>query len=897
MEAEVSFGTWLRKQRRTLDLSQRTFASQVGCAEVTLRRIEAGTLKPSKELAGLILENLGIPEMDRAPWICFARGLTGFPGQRSSSANRQITNLPAPLTSFVGRKKEQLDVINLISKHRLVSLGGPGGVGKTRLCIKVGEQVLNNYADGVWLVELAPILDPTLVPRAVAIAIGLRDEPQRPVIDMLSDHLREKKMLLILDNCEHLLDSCAQLAAALLKQCPALKILATSREALGMLGEAVYHVPSLELPDIEQLLEKFRDCESARLFEERAQLAQTDFTLTIENATSVSKICHRLDGIPLALELAAARINAFSTEQIAAQLSESFSLLTMGNRTALPRHQTLRAAIDWSYDLLSQAEKTVFQRLSIFVDGWTVDAAQCICSDANTNSQLVLDLLTQLINKSLVVTQEEFGKIRYRMLETIRQYANEKLVELGESDSLRDRHLRYFLNLAETAEPHLIRPEQLEWLPLLDADYENLRVALEWSLIIELPEASLRLCAALGRFWLIRCYWLEGSKWLEKALAKSTENSSSLEMAARVKSLYQQAELANQLDDLERMKQYSELSLTLAHEGSDERDVSIAQFYVGYSLIRHGDNDQARLLIEQSLADFRESNDFYWQAYCYQVLSEILETQGELRFTERVIQDLTLAKKAGERLILADALWNYSKWLHMSNNLDEAIKYAKEADGLFEEMGSKQSLTSNLFAEIAWTNGAYQEARSYYLEIEKRYNLLGERNLRSMMLGNLGRLAIEQGDLGEAQAYSEQALTIARELDNTDEIAMRMAELGIGCYLQGNFKKCRQYFSESISMIRRFGTYLPKRHILFLMVNHFERKELVKTAYILGALDSSRSECARPITPLNLRYYRRAETRARHALGDEGFASAFTEGQKMSLDEALDLALKTVEET
>ena len=259
MQDEISFGTWLRKQRRALDLTQKALADQVGCAEVTLRRIEAGRLKPSKELASVLLEKLGMPRAEWPQWIYFARGLSDFPSQLNPSAKRQITNLPAPLTTFIGRENEQSDVIRLITKHRLVTLTGSGGVGKTRLSLKVGEQGLEDFADGVWFVELAPILDPLLVPRTVAIAIGLRDEPQRPVIDMLSDYLRDKNILIILDNCEHLLDACAQLADTLLKHCSSLKILATSREALGILGEAVYHVPSLELPDIQQLLEKFKE--------------------------------------------------------------------------------------------------------------------------------------------------------------------------------------------------------------------------------------------------------------------------------------------------------------------------------------------------------------------------------------------------------------------------------------------------------------------------------------------------------------------------------------------------------------------------------------------------------------------------------------------------------------
>lgn len=312
LSEEISFGQWLRQRRRMLDLTQQGLADEVGCARITLRRIESGALKPSKELAQILLEKLGLPEMERPRWIQFARGYSDFPARLVDSiASKPLTNLPASLTSFIGREKERAEILKLISKYRLVTLVGPGGVGKSRLSLKAGEQIVGDYTHGVWLVELAPILDPSLIPRSTAIAIGLRDEPQRPVIDMLSDYLSEREMLIILDNCEHLLDACAQLVDTLLKRCPNLKILATSREALGVLGEAVYHVPSLGLPDLQQLLETFRDYESVRLFEERAQLTQMNFSLTMENISSVAKICKHLNGIPLAIELAAARVSMF----------------------------------------------------------------------------------------------------------------------------------------------------------------------------------------------------------------------------------------------------------------------------------------------------------------------------------------------------------------------------------------------------------------------------------------------------------------------------------------------------------------------------------------------------------------------------------------------------------
>ena len=432
MQEELAFEAWLRKQRRALDLSRQAFADQIGCAEVTLRRIEAGTLKPSKELAGIILETLGIPQSQYSQWISFARGLSSLPTQSPLSSNKPESNLPISLTSFVGREKEQAQVINLISKHRLLTLTGSGGVGKTRFARKLGEQLLENYADGVWLVELASLNDPTLIPQTAAMAFGLRTEFGISYTDLLINFLRTKSVLLILDNCEHLVDACAHLADTLLRNCPHLKILVTSREPLEISGEALYRVPSLGLPDLQYRLDTLRDCESVKLFEERAQLLQFDFSLTPGNASSVVQICRRLDGIPLAIELAAAKVSVLSVEQIARQLDESFNLLTGGSRTALPRHQTLRASMNWSWDLLATEEQIWMRQLAVFAGGWTLEAAQAVCDgDA-------LQLTEALVKKSLfMVNQEEAHQTLYRFHEIVRQYAYERLLESGETDLLK----------------------------------------------------------------------------------------------------------------------------------------------------------------------------------------------------------------------------------------------------------------------------------------------------------------------------------------------------------------------------------------------------------------------------------------------------------------------------
>ena len=397
----------------------------------------------------------GVPSRVRIFQVIAPDLPTEFPPLRT--LDNLPNNLPTQLTSFVGREKELADVRRLLQNTRLLTLIGPGGTGKTRLSIQAPSDMLDQYPDGVWFAELAPILDPLLVPRTTAMALGLRDEPQRPVIDMLCDYLREKQMLIILDNCEHLVDTCAMVADRILRAAPDTQILASSREALGIGGEVTYRVPSLELPDIAHLppVDSLSQYEAVKLFIDRATSAVPTFTVTKDNAPALAQVCHHLDGIPLAIELAAAKIRVLSVNQIAKRLGDRFRLLTGGSRTVLERHQTLRAAIDWSYNLLLPAEQVLFQRLSVFVGGWTLEAAEAVCAIESLKSEEVVNLLEQLINKSLIITEEVEHESRYHMLETIRQYADEKLVESGERETIRERHLDYYMQLAEDLEDRM----------------------------------------------------------------------------------------------------------------------------------------------------------------------------------------------------------------------------------------------------------------------------------------------------------------------------------------------------------------------------------------------------------------------------------------------------------
>ena len=404
-------------------------------------------------------------------------------------------NLPVQLTSFVGRENEIAELKQGLEAHRLVTLTGSGGTGKTRLSLQVAAELVEQFNHGVWFIELAPLTDPDLIPQTILSAMGVSEQPNKTPLEILKEYLHEKKMLIVLDNCEHLIMASAQVSNVLLNTAPELKILASSREALGVKGELSYPVPSLSWPDVKHLptIEQLTQYEAVRLFIDRALLVAPHFVVDKDNAPFIAQICYRLDGIPLALELAAARTKMLSVEQISKRLDDRFRLLTGGARTALPRQQTLRALIDWSYDLLTENERLLLRRLSVFAGGWILDATEEVCSGDGMETYDVLDSLTQLVNKSLVVVMEhsQGGETRFRMLETIRQYAREKLLEVRGSEIVRQRHLAYFVKLAERAEPELPRSNQVFWLNKLDDEIDNFRMAIEWALVNDV-ESGLR---------------------------------------------------------------------------------------------------------------------------------------------------------------------------------------------------------------------------------------------------------------------------------------------------------------------------------------------------------------------------------------------------------------------
>jgi predicted ATPase/class 3 adenylate cyclase len=678
-----------------------------------------------------------------------------FPALRSLGASPN--NLPLQLTSFIGRQRELDELKALLSANRLLTLTGPGGTGKTRLALRLASDELESFADGAWIVELAALSDPTLLTQTVAATLGVQEQQGRASMDVLMDYLRQKTLLLILDNCEHLVESCAQLADDALRAAPGLKVLATSRESLGIAGETAFRVPSLPLPDPAdaQELERTAANDCVRLFVDRASAANPRFRLTNRNAGAASQICVRLDGIPLAVELAAARTKVFSPEQITARLDDRFRLLTGGSRTALERHQTLLALIDWSHDLLTEDERVVLRRLSVFAGGWSVDAAQAVCrEDAGAD---VLDTLARLADKSLVMVDEwaDSTEPRYRLLETIRQYARDKLLATGESERIRDRHLDFYLAFAEEAEPHLRRADQLAWLVRLEVEHDNLRAALAWSLDRGDAERAMRLAGAAAYFWELRGYWSEGYKWLDQALALSSRSDGAgvadANLAARAKALYGAGRLlfASGIEP-PVSRALVEESLRSWRALGDKWWMAAALEHIGFMLMWEGDLQTARARLQEGVSLARNLEDRWSLAMCLSRLSGAVMVEdraaGQLLREEAV----AIARDVGDRSVLSQTLGGLAFLYALNRDLVAAERLAADALAEARAIGSVTQIFLALLgsAVIKGMQGDQRAARDFCRQIFALARESGSTIIQLVGLFASGLVACFSGDPG-----------------------------------------------------------------------------------------------------------------------------------------------------
>ena len=632
-----------------------------------------------------------------------------------TSLNVLPNNLPIHLTSFVGREREIRELTQVLFSTRLLTLTGAGGVGKTRLTLQVAAEVLEEFSDGVWLVELAALPDPELVPLTVATVLGIREQTGRSVLTTVADSLRARRLLLVLDNCEHLIAACARFAHALLLTCAHLRILATSREALGIDGETAWLVPSLSVPDAQRVsLATISQFEAVRLFVERAVAALPSFRLTSENSDAVIQICTRLDGIPLAIEMAAARLKALSAEQIATRLNDQFRLLTAGSRTALPQHQTLRATLDWSYELLSAEERRLLQQLAVFVSGFTLEAVEKICGE-DAGAPGVIDLTTRLVEKSLVIAERRDDRVRYRLLEPIRQYAREKLSASGESDALQERHLRFFLAMAE--EPHRA-PRALtfdQWLERIEEEHDNLRAALDWALGGIASDAGLQLAAAIWRFWVHRGYLSEGRSILERALSAAGNAYPSL----RARALNGAGYMALTQDDYAHAMALCEEAHAIARAEGDRRETAIALAILGHTLWHMGDATRPAQLCDESLTLARRSQDQRTLASSLREFGYVVWHLGDYeRLAQLADEYLHLSRALGDRSATADALLLLGEAALGAEQYGRAIELYEESLTLSRVQKDKVAMTRALVSlgNVAAHEAIYDRAGALYRE-------------------------------------------------------------------------------------------------------------------------------------------------------------------------------------
>jgi predicted ATPase/DNA-binding SARP family transcriptional activator len=807
--------------------------------------------------------------------------------------------LPHPLTDLVGREDERLEVALQLRRSRLVTLTGVGGIGKTRLAREVAGAVVGEYAEGVWLVALEALSEGSQVVRQIGSGLGLREEAGRTPLQSVTEHLRQKRLLLVLDNCEHLLEACARVVTHLLQACAQLRILATSREALGITGETAWAVPCLALPDVEHLpqanatlLRVLMGYESVQLFVERVQAVHKTFALTRSNAQAVARVCSRLEGIPLALELAAARIKAMTVEQIAARLDNELGLLTGGSRTAQSRQQTLRATLDWSYTLLSEAEALLLGRLSVFAEGWSLDAAEQVCSGSGIERGRVLDLLTSLVDKSLVAFVEREAGGRYRLLEMVRQYGAEKLEMTGNTNRIKAQHRDYFLTLAEETVPKLT--EEGVWLERLEAERANLRAALNWCKAEEDgAQAGMQLAGALYRFWEISGHYSEGRAYLSEALAREGAGGRTKE---RARALNGAGVLGYYQGDYVVSWFLQEESLAIFRELGDRQGVARSLNDLGDVAAAQGKRDAARTLYEESLAIFQELGNRHGAASLLHHLGQIMREQGDFERARSLYEEsLSLRRNLGDRESVAWSLHHLGNVAGAQGDYVVSWSLQEESLAIFRELGNPQGIAWSLndLGNVTVAQGDHDAARGLYEESLAIFRELGNRHGAASLLHQLGRVVCQQGDYGEARALYEESLAIFRELGNQQGAGWLLSAQGRVAFEQGDCEKARAMYQEGISILNGLG---DKRGIAEclegLAAVALEQTEIQNAARLWGAAQILRESIGAPLHLNEREKHDRQVEQARAVLGEHAFAVAWAEGRALTWGQVVDYALK-----
>jgi non-specific serine/threonine protein kinase len=721
-----SFGELLRRHRSAAGLTLEALAERAGLSSRGIADLERGVRRaPYRDTVARLVAALGLDAAQRSALVEASRRTINQPAK--FNAGREPTPLREQVTSFIGREQALGQVETLLARTRLLTIVGTGGMGKTRLALEFAAKENGRYRDGVCLVELAALTDPVLVPRAASSALGLQDIGTRPAAEAVAEYLRGREVLLVLDNCEHLIHACAELADVLIRSCLGLRILATSREVLAVPGEVAWSVPPLSVPPLRSGVtpEAVESSEAGRLFLDRAFSATPGFRVTAQNASEIARVCQRLDGIPLALELAAARVKVLSVGQIAERLDDTLGLLTSGSRLAPARHQTLRSTLAWSYALLSDPEQQLFDRLCVFAGGWTLEAAEAVCAGDGVESEWILDGLARLVDKSLVLAEpSETGPVRYRLLEPVRGYAEECLAERGESRLLKDRHAEFYIELAERSEQEIHRPSALAVMDMLDREHDNVRVALSWLLSLVDVERSQRLGGAMGRFWLYRSHVAEGEAWLRQALELPGGDAPTVH---RLNCLSTLPVFAYTRGDLAALEQTSQEELILGRQVGNQHSEGFALVHVAQAAVLRSDFDQARQHFQAGVDASRAAGSTAAETLNLVGLANVALSQG---FDE------------------------------------EARAHAEAALASASEEGWTRGLAQaqRILGMVCHRQGDHARARTLLegsLDFSRRF---GARWWMAGSLISLGILAVDQGELNDAREFLAEGVQVVREL-------------------------------------------------------------------------------------------------------------------------------------
>jgi predicted ATPase/class 3 adenylate cyclase/DNA-binding CsgD family transcriptional regulator len=848
-----------------------------------------------------------------------------FPPLRSLDA--LPNNLPGELNSFVGRDAELGEVNELLANVRLLTLTGAGGCGKTRVALQTAADGMDRYPDGVWWIELTRVEDPALVPKAVLTAVGLREAHGLSPIDTVVDHFRERRALLVLDNCEHLLASCAELANALLLGCPSLTILATSREPLAVPSENAWRVPSMSLPPEgnHQPLGTLAQSDAVRLFIDRAIQVRPNFKITTANSPTVAQICRDLDGIPLAIELAAARVRMMAPEQIAKGLSDRFHLLTGGSRTVMPRHRTLEASMQWSHELLSEGERMLLRRLSVFVGGWTLDAAEEVCAGDGIDPYEVLELLAGLVDKSLVTTVEAGPQMRYGLLETVRQYAAKRLGEAGEVETVRNRHCDFFLGLAEQAEPELAAAGGPAWLATLEQEHDNLRAILEWAEVTGADQAFLRLVTALALFWELRGHLTEGSRWFSRALAKDAGIS-----AVRARALWGAAHAAFYNDDFQTAAQRAPEALEMGRAVGDDWAIARALNTNGF-LQLFFDPAGARSVLKQSIELGEKVGDKWTVADGWKMITiSWMMQEDHAGWREPLQEFLRVSRQLDNKFFIA---WHDCcvGWIAARRGEFDAARKALEASlELCDEVGEPATggIAITLLAEIEALSGEYDAAEARlsgflqraavtggaigapfavlllsYLTVNRgdatsglsilapfleQMRVLRLPYLLSHALSIQGAALLSQGEKEGATTSLREAREVAETIANPWLIAMADYYLGKVSRAEGKTGQSEDHHHHALGLRARAG--LPPgvaESLEGLAALAADQESHLEAARLFGAAAALRRLMGLARWPAEQRTHQGELDRLRQALGNINYEKAWQEGEGLTPEEAV----------